>query len=218
MSVNNLEQDTAIRRGWRGGSVRAEQKLRTRDRLVEAARTVFEAKGYGAASINDITAECEIHRATFYIHFPSKAECFLAVIDRVIVEQSADYWRALDKALLADTPAAIRAWLADAVDWWEQHAALLPAWEEALAIDRQIAGRLAFQLGGLANEMQGFLALFDRPQEREDAKLKIVHLVLMLDSFWFRTVVQGVINSDREHVLDLLADMWCGALHIGESV
>ncbi|BBZ15222.1 TetR/AcrR family transcriptional regulator [Mycobacterium branderi] len=214
MSADDLA--TTSRRGWQGGSVRAEQKQRTRERLVEAARTVFETRGYGAASIADITAECQIHRATFYIHFTDKAECFLAVLDGVIA-QSAEYWRGLDKALLADTPAAMREWLAQAVHWWEQHAALLPAWEEALAVDRTIAGRLAFQLGGLANEMRGYLARFETPQEREDARLRVVHLVLMLDSFWFRTIVQQVMDSDREHVLDLLTDMWCGALHIGGS-
>ncbi|MGA5546185.1 TetR/AcrR family transcriptional regulator [Mycobacterium sp. NPDC051198] len=195
------------------GSIRAEQKRLTRERLVGAARTVFASKGYGAASIGDITAAGEVHRATFYIHFPDKAECFLAVLDGVIAE-STDYWRGLDKALLEATPAAIRDWLAGAVHWWEEHADLLPAWEEALAVDRQIAGRLNSQLDGLATEMHGYLEQFDAGQAREDARMRIVHLILMLDSFWFRAVVQRVDDRDPERVLDLLADMWCGALRI----
>jgi AcrR family transcriptional regulator len=206
----------ATGRGWRGGSVRAEQKQRTRERLIAAARTVFENKGYGAASIGEITAECQVHRATFYIHFTDKAECLLAVLDGLIAETVVN-WRELDKALVVGTPVAIRGWLANIVHWWERHGALLTAWEEARAVDRKIAARVKEQFDGLSSEMHGYLGRFETQQERDDAQQMVVNLIFMIDGYLFRAVVQRVLEGDREHMLDLLTNMWCGALHLGET-
>jgi AcrR family transcriptional regulator len=215
MSADDVGLETTGR-GWRGGSVRAEQKQRTRERLIWAARTVFENKGYGAASIGDITAECQVHRATFYIHFADKAECLLAALDELIA-QTVVYWRDLDKALVAGTPAAIREWLANIVHWWERHGALLTAWEEARAVDLKIAARVKSQFDGLSSEMHGYLGRFETQQERDDAQQMVVNLIFMIDGYLFRAVVQRVLDGDREHMLDLLTDMWCGALHLGEA-
>jgi AcrR family transcriptional regulator len=215
MSADDVGLETTGR-GWRGGSVRAEQKQRTRERLTAAARTVFESKGYGAASIGDITAECQVHRATFYIHFADKAECLLAVIDGLIAE-TVEYWRDLDKALVVGTYAAIREWLAKIVHWWERHGALLTAWEEARVVDRKIAARVKAQFDRLSSEMHGYLAQFETQQERGDAQQRVVSLVFMIEGYLFRAVVQQVVEGDREHMLDLLTDMWCGALHLGEA-
>jgi AcrR family transcriptional regulator len=47
------------------------------------ARTVFEKRGYGAASVADIVTAAGVARGTFYVHFRSKRDIFIAVVDAV---------------------------------------------------------------------------------------------------------------------------------------
>ncbi|MGI5218014.1 TetR/AcrR family transcriptional regulator [Nocardia sp. CA-290969] len=57
----------------------------TRNLLVDAAREVFAAKGFGAASLDDIAAAAGYTRGAIYVHFTAKEDLFLAVHQR--------YWR-----------------------------------------------------------------------------------------------------------------------------
>jgi AcrR family transcriptional regulator len=48
----------------RSSNLREEQKLLTRRLLIGAARTVFAARGYGAATVDDIVKAAGASRAT----------------------------------------------------------------------------------------------------------------------------------------------------------
>lgn len=61
----------------------AERSEATRARLLGHARVVFEKHGYGAASVTDIVNAAAVARGTFYIHFKSKREIFIAVVSLV---------------------------------------------------------------------------------------------------------------------------------------
>lgn len=54
-------------------------RLRTRSKLIVAARSVMGRKGYDAATINDITEEADVGFGSFYNHFQSKEEIARAV-------------------------------------------------------------------------------------------------------------------------------------------
>jgi AcrR family transcriptional regulator len=56
---------------------------RTRQRLLQAAQTVFGQKGYEHASIADITREAEVALGTFYVYFPDKKSIFVEVVDEL---------------------------------------------------------------------------------------------------------------------------------------
>lgn len=64
----------------------AERKMRTRERLVEAARTVFTRDGFYESQIAAIPAEAGMSTGTFYNYFTSKEEVFHAVMHMVIEE------------------------------------------------------------------------------------------------------------------------------------
>ncbi len=53
---------------------------RTRARLVESARTLFERDGYLATGVNDISAAAGVAYGTFYIYFASKEDVFGEVV------------------------------------------------------------------------------------------------------------------------------------------
>jgi len=53
----------------------------TRDRILEAAVNVFASKGYHDTKVDDIVAESQTSKGSFYFYFPSKQEIFLALVD-----------------------------------------------------------------------------------------------------------------------------------------
>ncbi|GAB4485917.1 MAG: TetR/AcrR family transcriptional regulator [Anaerolineales bacterium] len=53
----------------------------TRERILAAAVTVFAAKGYHDTKVDDIVAESQTSKGSFYFYFPSKQEIFLALVD-----------------------------------------------------------------------------------------------------------------------------------------
>ncbi len=53
----------------------------TRERILEAAVKVFATKGYHDAKVDDIVAESNTSKGSFYFYFPSKQDIFLALTD-----------------------------------------------------------------------------------------------------------------------------------------
>jgi TetR/AcrR family transcriptional repressor of nem operon len=63
-----------------GYSIR--HKVRTRQRILEAANRLFAANGYEGTSIDEIMRECGLTRGGFYAHFSSKGQLYRdALID-----------------------------------------------------------------------------------------------------------------------------------------
>src|SRR5688572_10370578 len=56
---------------------RARKKERTRQEIFSAAMELFRTRGYEAVTIEAICAAADVARATFFLHFPSKASLFL---------------------------------------------------------------------------------------------------------------------------------------------
>ena len=76
--------------GSRGETLRTAQKQYTRERLVAAAVDLFVAKGYAATTVDDIATGAGATRATFYLHFRSKAELVRGLMQKMRAESLAD--------------------------------------------------------------------------------------------------------------------------------
>ena len=61
---------------------RKDSQLQTRERLLDAALTVFSRRGYHAASVDEIAAEAGYSKGAVYSNFSNKEELLLALIDR----------------------------------------------------------------------------------------------------------------------------------------
>jgi AcrR family transcriptional regulator len=81
--------------------------LRNRDRLLEAARTVFSAGG-AEASLEAVAKTAGVGIGTLYRHFPTREALFEAVYRRE-VHQLADLAKRLEKA--AEPIEALRQWM-----------------------------------------------------------------------------------------------------------
>jgi AcrR family transcriptional regulator len=81
-------------------SRRDRNKLRTKTRILAAARRLFTEKGVLATTIEDLADEADVARATFFNYFISKT----AVVDEILNEQDVGFYRRLAAALELDIP------------------------------------------------------------------------------------------------------------------
>lgn len=60
---------------------RAGRKGRTRARVLEAARQAFAARGYHGTLMDHVARTAGVSKGAVYVHFPSKEELFLALLE-----------------------------------------------------------------------------------------------------------------------------------------
>jgi AcrR family transcriptional regulator len=107
---------------------------RTRERLIVAARSIFERDGYLDARLLDISKEAGVAAGSFYVYFSGKGEIFAAVLERVQSEMlhprvGADAPHS--GQLVLDIEAANRAYL----NWYQKNALFMRALEQAATSD-----------------------------------------------------------------------------------
>ncbi len=56
--------------------------IRTRNRLMKAALSIFSEKGFDSTTIEDITERADLGKGTFYRHFPGKDELILDLTEQ----------------------------------------------------------------------------------------------------------------------------------------
>lgn len=141
MATDRKPADGAVRPRRSGRSAFQEEQIRqTRQRILDAATQVFNAKPYFGATIADIVKVARISRVTFYLHFPSK----LAV--------AAD--------LVRQTKPRARAHFATLADLPRGDVAALARWVEglrAIYVEAGFLSVLAVQIRLLEPEGQGVI-------------------------------------------------------------
>ncbi|GGV16499.1 TetR/AcrR family transcriptional regulator [Actinomadura sp. LOL_016] len=65
-----------------------ERGARTRERLLAAAREVFEERGFLDTRVAHITRHAKVAYGSFYTYFPSKEAVFLEVADRLFADMT----------------------------------------------------------------------------------------------------------------------------------
>ncbi|MCP1104026.1 TetR/AcrR family transcriptional regulator [Serratia nevei] len=101
---------------------REESQRQTRERLIETARQLFIANGYGATSIRDIAGQAGYSQGAFYSNFASKEALLLLLLQRHM-QAEADQLSNLtqhDARTPTQVLAALDAWAATLnldVDW-----------------------------------------------------------------------------------------------------
>jgi AcrR family transcriptional regulator len=54
----------------------------TRERILDAAMSIFAQKGYHSAKLDEIASESETSKGSIYFHFPNKERLFIALVDQ----------------------------------------------------------------------------------------------------------------------------------------
>jgi AcrR family transcriptional regulator len=196
----------------KGGSLRDEQKRLTRRLLIEGAVTSFERKGYAATTIEDIVAEANASRATFYLHFKSKADVVL-VVSRTLGRR----WRELYLELTSGGPPSrqdLHRWIDSMVDNYVTNRGSLGALDQAEAIEPEIA---AVRLANHEESIAVIAASIRRwcGCGEEDARVRAALLLAQIDRFLHFWKVDGI-PFDRERAVGTLTDLWVSMLGLSQ--
>ena len=92
----------------------AQRSATTRGALIEAARRLWGARGYGAVGTPEIAAEAGVTRGAMYHQFADKAALFLAVVEAVETDVTARLGDHVAHSGARDPSGALRA----AADGW----------------------------------------------------------------------------------------------------
>jgi AcrR family transcriptional regulator len=194
---------------------REAHKQLTRERLIDAAMGVFLKVGYGNTAIADIASVAGVSRATFYLHFETKADVFLAALEvHRGSKERAEYWRSLNSALITGSRKSIRKWLEFAIDWYETKGRIHLVWQEAVAIDPHVAEYWDKLMERAKIELHDYLSLFTGDEIKQQTRVMV--LAVQLDYLLVSYVVQKSMHLDREELLETLTESWLGALKTKE--
>ena len=196
--------------------MRTAQKERTRRLLRDSAVRLFAAKGYSATTIDDITTAVGASRATFYLHYDSKARIVIEVYEEILMPETLDFYQRLD-ALDQSSEQELRGWLDDAIGFFERHHDVLGFADEAYSVEPGLEQLSPPRLlDRCAEAMPGYLGRH-KGRERQQAQLRLELLILQISMF-ARLWVDGRWPVKRDLVLDVLLDLWHHGLRADEPV
>ena len=142
-----------------------------------------------------------VSHGTFYLYFANKEDLF-----RALAEQCADEADAL-AASLGEVPAdavglaALRAWIAEFLDFYGRNGVVIRAWAENQVSDRKLARLGTRSFGRIAGTLRAGMA---GPDDSHDVELRAAALLAMLERFAY-VVTSRQLGLDREAVIDNLA-------------
>ncbi len=191
-------------------SIRDDQRLLTRQRLQESALRIFRERGYTASTVEEISAEAGVARATFYLHFKSKSELALSITESVYPPLASRY-KELDD-ILADMNGSVSAgdlepWLASLWAAHQENIVVLRMWEEMIATEPSVP----YLPTPHRSHVPRYLA--SRPASRQDAAwLKLVLLTHMTAHTFILAHSSHVLRMEDSDLLKVLSEIWAAAL------
>lgn len=185
-------------------SVREEQKLLTRRRLVEAAAVEFAERGYVATTVEHIAKVAGVSRATFYLHFAGKSELIAEIWGELrsgVVALHAELG-----ASLSVTVELLEDWLQRTFDFYRRHRPLLLAVHEALALESDLSTIYGRRMAEIVS-LLGPMISRARGVDVEHARLRASLLVMQHERFCHFWILRGV-EFDASAARETLAQMW----------
>jgi AcrR family transcriptional regulator len=191
-------------------SLRTAQKQLTRRLLLESGLAAFEAKGYAAATVDDIASGAGTTRTTFYLHFPSKVELIKALIVDIYEQRVGSEVTPLVEVVASGERERIRGWLQSRFDQWPESMRRITAAHQAAASEPEVGDVIEGWFEGIVGEIHQALDMADR----FDAESRHVRGVLAFGQLEFlsrRWQFEGW-DVDQAVALEMLTDSWCHLL------
>jgi len=122
-----------------------EKQLAQRERaILEIARKMFAEKGFHETNLNDVAQEVGIARGTIYLHFPTKEDLLLAIINQAEAQLLARLNQALGPE--DDPVTKLRKVLAELLHTYGNYGDLIKVMSGEL---RRVVGRKLYGRGGV---------------------------------------------------------------------
>lgn len=191
------------------GTLREAHREVTRARLAEAAIECFSAAGYVATTIDDITVAAGMTRATFYLHFKSKAD-IVQEVSRYLDSEYEPVYASLVRLAEAPTADGIEAWLGMTIRTWERTGRASAALTEAALLEEPVR---AVQQASFERDIELLSAALQKGGRWNPAQAKARAVVLFsqLQQLFLRWSLHGW-DVDRDEITAVLTRMWSAAL------
>jgi AcrR family transcriptional regulator len=190
-------------------SLREQQRVFTRERLIQGALEVFAHKGYLAATIDDIAAAAGASRATFYLHFHTKRDIVAELGSRMVPEVQ-HFYSELDDLLESGSRDELRGWMRRAIDWLEANRVAITAGIAAQVVEGPMSDTATMRL---VDRMPKYLASWPNGMEHQ-ARVRIALLATQFRAaFAFLLATPEVRkNISDEELVDVMTDVWMAGL------
>ncbi|KQN89359.1 TetR/AcrR family transcriptional regulator [Arthrobacter sp. Leaf69] len=195
-------------------SLREAQKQLTRDMIVDRALELFTEKGYAATTIDEIAVAAGTTRATFYAHYPSRADLmrdFMARVNAVLDRADGPDLATTTAAGLVDVVRAgeldgILAWLESRAALWPVFRPYLDVLDEAAAVDPEVRALVRGWHEEVISDIVRGMHLAGRfSQETHHIRGTLAFTQLdYVATLWTRRKLE----PNRDHALEVLADSW----------
>jgi AcrR family transcriptional regulator len=187
--------------------LREAQKQMTRRLLLDKGLEVFGEKGYAATTVDDIAVAAGTTRATFYLHFASKAELVRALVaDTNEMLTGADV-PPLTQVVQSGDRGHIRGWLARKFDQWAEIRPYVTVAHQAAASEADIQSTVDQWFDTAIEAMERGLdaaGRFEPSSRRARCSLAFGELEF-LSRRWMRLGW----TVDRDTALTMMTDSWC---------
>ncbi len=116
------------------------QGRRTMRRLLDAAMTAFDRRGYHATRVNDIVEIAKTSHGTFYLYFSNKEDLLRALVAEAAADSQKVYESFSTLPGLGGAPQweDVRGWVQAYSDLWTRYAPLFRVWAELATVDREL--------------------------------------------------------------------------------
>jgi AcrR family transcriptional regulator len=198
----------------RGGAPAQERELRaqgkkTMRKLLDAAMTVLEKRGYHAARVDDIVKVARTSHGTFYLYFANKEDLFRALLADVAeeVESLASTLGPVgpDEAGYRE----LRGWLGRFSDMYVHYGPVIRAWTEA-EVEGDDVGRMGEQV--LTTVATALITRISEANDSTDFDPQVAALatVAMVERLHYY-LLSRQLDVPRDDLLDTVATV----LHVG---
>lgn len=200
---------------------RSRKGARTRARLLDAAKRVFERDGFLAARISDIAGRAGLSHGSFYHYFDSKEEVFREVAERMEAgltrpPSAGEAAAAKDAPPLERIRAANRRYL----ERYRAEARIMGVIEEASRYDPLVREARVSRQKHFASRSERFIRSLQRSglvDRRIDPALASTALGAMVARFAELWLVQGYADYDFDAAVEQLTLLWCNALGLARA-
>ena len=179
---------------------------RTRESILNAARTAFARKGFSGVTIRDITELATVTRANFYYYFADKTELFIELGTDTYREALAVVEGFMEQGSSPDR-GNIEAWVAGYFDYLDRNGAFVIRSTADMPPDRKFRAavtrshrRTAAALG------EGIAKLAPTPPDLDPVATGLV-VMAMLERSWLMVRHNEVASTPRHAVLMAATEM-----------
>jgi AcrR family transcriptional regulator len=173
---------------------------RTRESILDAARTAFARKGFSGVTVRDITDLAPVTRANFYYYFSDKTELF--------IELGTDTYREALEVVegfmeLGSPPSRedVEAWVAGYFDYLDRNGAFVIRSTEDMPPDRKFRAAVARSHRRTAAALgEGIAKMAPTPPDLDPVATGLV-IMAMLERSWLMVRHNEIPSTTRQAVL-----------------